>query len=98
MTTFLAMIDYWFCSGHHFDELEAESNKEFCSARGLCLGCDGKGNCHLARRLRTKCASVFRFGWSILTTQCFSAITTPCCSPSGAAPPLWGQLSGYLKN
>lgn len=47
MKRLIALARYFFISGHVVQPTDPQS----CPAKSMCLGCDGKRNCHLARTL-----------------------------------------------
>ena len=51
MKRVIAFFEYWLCSGHRFGASGSSVRGLSCRASSLCLGCDGKVNCHLAKRL-----------------------------------------------
>lgn len=52
MHSFIKAMKWLLCSGHGFlHEPASIPLRTECAARSMCLGCDGKINCHLARML-----------------------------------------------
>ncbi len=47
MKRLMTLARYLLTSGHTVQV----ADREECAARSMCLGCDGKLNCHLARML-----------------------------------------------
>jgi len=47
MKRLMTLVRYLLTSGHTVQA----ADRELCTARSMCLGCDGKINCHLARLL-----------------------------------------------
>ena len=48
MKRLIRLARYLLTSGHTVQP----GDRELCAARSMCLGCDGKPNCHLAKALQ----------------------------------------------
>lgn len=54
MKQLLEVLRYWFCSGHRFVMQAEPAGPVLCRARELCLGCDGRDHCYLAKQVSGK--------------------------------------------